>query len=352
MAKLGLSLLVFSRNDASKAISLVRKLYDIADEIVLVDSSGREGRRELAVEKERLGLSKMRIFYVVPLGYPDPMREYALGKCRNDWILLLDTDEVLSEELCKNLKEIIGNASASAFAIRRYEEVNRYGKDSRFSTWQVRLFRKSMTTYRGLRHEQPMIDGRLARLDGNAYYINHLEEVKGATSNESIRLEALDERLSYEIYNMQFLEYVGKFMMPEGSVEGTWAGRSVKGFLSVYERLGGKKPGDELSDFDYFMFNVFRDLGYIAKGRPLVKIFRIWKDQKAHLDRIKEWKRSPDSRENFEISKAINRVGIIRFLDLDKESTIRRLNSKYKDKKGGIGLLVELLHEQYRRKRR
>ena len=89
-----LSVLIFSRNDVDKALDLIQDLYKIASEIILMDSSNKEGKERLLKRKEKLELGKVRIFNVVALGYPDPLRMYALAKCKNEWVLLIDTDEL------------------------------------------------------------------------------------------------------------------------------------------------------------------------------------------------------------------------------------------------------------------
>ncbi|MHB1830733.1 MAG: hypothetical protein ACYCO0_05060, partial [Candidatus Micrarchaeaceae archaeon] len=69
-------------------------------------------------------LKKLMVFHVVALGYADPLRMYALKKCKNGWILMLDTDERISPELKASINELIGNARCSAFSMKRYEDVS------------------------------------------------------------------------------------------------------------------------------------------------------------------------------------------------------------------------------------
>ena len=73
-----LSVLIFSRNDIDNALDLINDVYDFADDIVLVDSSSAKLHEELIRKKAKRSLSKLRVFYVVPLGYPDPLRMYAI----------------------------------------------------------------------------------------------------------------------------------------------------------------------------------------------------------------------------------------------------------------------------------
>jgi hypothetical protein len=47
------------------------------------------------------------------------------------------------------------------------------------------------------------------------------------------------------------------------------------------------------------------------------------------------------------ITRIIGRVGVTKYLNLDKEETIRRLNSKYRNQKQGVELLIKLITERY-----
>ncbi len=347
MATEKVTALICSRNETDKTISLIHDLYDYVDGITLIDSSDREGRARLALEKKKKKLYKLDIYYVVPLGYPDPIRMYALKKCRYDWVLLIDTDERASKGLKENLRRFAGDRNIAAYSIKRYEmsrEGGRYLEES----YQTRLFRKNLVQYTGIRHEQPVVGGRLAIISDSNGSINHVAEIKGLTSVESGRMEAYDERLSYGVYNKLFVSYIGKFMLTSHDVAKTSIGRFFAGALEFYEKILSKGSEQELTDFDYLVYNFLRNFASGIKSKNIMTIIRSMPDAWHRLGTIRSWKHALDSEEAFGISTMINREGIIKFLSLDKESTIKKLNAKYKDKKGGIKLLIELLREEYR----
>jgi hypothetical protein len=62
---------------------------------------------------------------------------------------------------------------------------------------------------------------------------------------------------------------------------------------------------------------------------------------------MEEWQKEGQSRLFFEISKEINKVGIIRFLELDNEKQAELIYLANKDKEQGIGLLMDLLVWKY-----
>ncbi len=340
---------MFSKNDIHMALDLVKSMYSTADEFVLVDSSNKERRAELAKAKKSMKLNKLKIFYCVPIGFPDPLRMYGLSKCTSEWVALMDTDERFSPMLKKDLKKLISDSKApDAFALRRYEEKMK-DPNNDFFTWQTRLFKRDKVQFRGIRHEQAIVSGKTTALKSSSYYIEHHEAQSGHTGTESGKIEIYEDRLSYELYNKRMLEYLGKLVVPEGDIEKTAIGKAAKGFLMLYQKLGMKSKDKEASNFDYFMFGFLKDIGYTLQGRDPKRVVIALKDRHADIKKIRKWKSSPEGREAFEIAKIINRIGVIKFLHLDEEKHIKELNRKYKDKEGGIALLLKLMAEEYKR---
>jgi hypothetical protein len=343
-----LTVLIFSLNDVEKTLKLIEHVYDIADEIILVDSSSRSAISSLEASKRNLGLKKLSIFYAIALGYPDPLREYGLLKCSGSWVLLIDTDERLSDALKSDISTIINGANENAFGIKRYEDVKN-GEIGTFFTWQVRLFRRSSVTYKGLLHEQAEVQGTLGRL-ADKYFMIHQSELMHHQLTEYRGYKEIRkyERFSYQMYNERFMTDVGKYRLSkDGEVNKTLSGRLTYGWLRFYETITFRKMDAEISNFDYFFYFFVRDLVFALKERSAKKVLMLTPDGLKYLKVVKYWKSQSDSAESFEISKIINRIGIIKFLGLDREKVVDGLNRKYRDKPQGIQLLISLLKEKY-----
>ncbi len=346
MATEKLSVLVFSRNDIENTIDLIGHVYNIADEIVLVDSSVKKERMRLHGEKRRRNLTKLKIYYAVALGYPDPLRMWALRKCKNRWVLLIDTDERLGEDLLRDIKTLIQKPGCRAFGIKRYEWVGEKRRKSLF-TWQVRLFEKNAVGYKGVPHDQPAITGIERRL-GEEYYMEHkLEFINPKRAYDYDRLEAF-ERFSYANYNKIMLEYFQKAMLAENvSAKDTLGGKVLGAVLEGYETLTLKKPDQELSNFDYFVYHIVKEAAFVIKQRDLGGVLRLVPHGLGYARRVARWKTEPEGRKFFEVLRIVYEIGIIKFLELDKDAAIRRLNAKYSENEQGIDLLIRLLVEKY-----
>ncbi len=345
-----LSVLIFSRDDAAKAIALAKDIYEIADEIVLIDSSMKTIHSKLVSAKARMGLAKLRIYYAIPLGYPDPLRVWALKKCTNGWVMLLDTDERLSPALKSDLHKIINKAGFQALSIRRYEEVGRGFRGS-FTNWQTRLFKKGSVTFKGIIHEEPAINGHIEKITGSEYYIDHVAELRGNAAFGYSNMEKF-LRMSYKDYNLRLIDYFYKVTVPDRQDRAGAGGASLKTLLTLYEKLGLKHAGEEASHFDYFMFYYLMAVAMYLKKRRISGVFSGLVDAGKALAKVKAWQREEDATESFEISKILYKEGLIKFLELDKDSTIKWLNKRYSAQRGGIGLLIGLLKLRYERGKR
>ena len=343
-----LTLLIFSRNDIDQLLGLIKDMYDVADQIVVIDSSNEKHLDKLKHEIGEVdSKGKVVIRWVVALGYSEPVRMWALKFCKTEWIVLLDTDERLNGALKADIKSIVSDAKCDAFAIKRYEEVKNGVRQSDFFTWQIRLFRKSKILFRGMLHEQPLVNGILEKMHSE-YYIEHRIELMHHEVNEYSRISKIFDRLSYGTYNDILLDYISKLIMPKDrEIKDSITGKIIYALLRAYEAITLRRQEQELSNFDYFMFSFVRNAVFGLKMTGVRSIPGAWKGAKWYTNQIRQWKGEPDSKELFEISKIVNKEGIIRYLNLDKDETIERLNEKYKNEKQGIELLIRLLKERY-----
>jgi hypothetical protein len=342
------SLLVPTRNDADKALRLVSDLHDYVDDIVLLDSS--EGKERQKLLDARKKFRKLKLLYVVAMGYPEPVFKYGMNACRNEWVLLLGTDERLNDAMKKELRSI-PRSNVSAFTVKRYEAVHLDGTRTPFFTWQVRLFRKSRTFFKGLLHEQPIVKGRISEL-GGSYAIEHVIEEKGDASHEYNKMNIL-ERFSYETFNERVMDYASKVLVPsQRDIKNMPLGRFIHGLLRTYETAAFKKPGSEISNFDYFSLYFMRDLAYLVKQADIKGMISLTSKELATNRQIREWRSRKDSAQMFEISKIIHRIGITRYLGLESQKNIDVINREYAHGERGVSLLITMLKRKYEQSQR
>jgi glycosyltransferase involved in cell wall biosynthesis len=94
-----LSVLLICLNEEANIQSWLDSVKPFADQIVAVDSGSTDGTVEML---EKAGaLVKHRDWS----GYSD-QRNYAASLCTGDWVVILDADEWVDEELCDSLNKL------------------------------------------------------------------------------------------------------------------------------------------------------------------------------------------------------------------------------------------------------
>jgi glycosyltransferase involved in cell wall biosynthesis len=153
-----LSVAIITKNEEKRLPDCLRSI-SFADEIVVVDSHSTDNTVEIA---RSFGC---RVFPEDWKGY-GPQKISALGKCRNEWVLILDADERLAGG-AKEIIEKIQWPQATAFRFRRKNHLHgRWMKHSGYwPDWQIRLVNRQRGSFQGKIHEQWVTDGPIHDLD-------------------------------------------------------------------------------------------------------------------------------------------------------------------------------------------
>ncbi|MDE1854700.1 MAG: hypothetical protein KGH57_00030 [Candidatus Micrarchaeota archaeon] len=341
-----LSLLVFSKDDTEQALETIRDSYSTADDIVLMDASGDVQKSWIKAEKNKLKLSRLRIFDVIALGYREPLMMYALKKCRNRWVLALNTDERMSARLKESLPKLLNVHGRDAYSIPLYSI---WSKNSRtFVSSQARLFRKDRIEFRGLLHEKPIVHGRLKALSRDDCIEHMTAGMEHTAKDEYAEMERF-ERYTYAQHNKRLLDQLDRVrgMDTAGKIKLSAGKRAMLGLLRIYESLGLKSREQEVSNFDYYLFWLVRTAAHQARRRSLRGVVGAFPGAAEYAREMKEWRSGPHGNEDFEIAKQISKMGVTKYLGLDNEHTVESLNKKYRNRKQGVSLLIKLLRENY-----
>src|SRR5437867_54849 len=119
-----------------------------ADEIYVVDSKSTDGSIEIA---QRHGAKVVQFEFN---GTWPKKKNWALEHLpfKNDWIFILDADEVLPAEAGAEIANVIRNANdvAGYWINRRFFFLGRWLRHSYYPNWNLRLFRHSLGRYERL----------------------------------------------------------------------------------------------------------------------------------------------------------------------------------------------------------
>src|SRR6266478_2144685 len=171
-SRVPVSVLVPIKNEAE---NLPRCLNSVqwAEEILVVDSQSTDGSAEIAQQQ---GAKVVQFEFN---GTWPKKKNWALDHLpfKNDWVFILDADEVLPVEAENEFAGAIANASeiVGYFINRRFFFLGRWLRHAYYPNWNLRLFRHSLGRYEKLTsadtksgdnevHEHVVVQGPTARL--------------------------------------------------------------------------------------------------------------------------------------------------------------------------------------------
>ncbi len=132
------------------------KSVKFADEIIVVDMQSSD--ETIKVAKKYTD----RIFAFADVGLVEPARNFAISKATQEWVLIVDADEIISPTLRKRIQALVGgDATADAYFLPRKNIVFKrwYEHAGWWPDYQLRLFRKDVVTWSDRIHSQPRIKG-------------------------------------------------------------------------------------------------------------------------------------------------------------------------------------------------
>lgn len=164
-----ISAIVIAKNEENMIADCLDSL-SFCEEIIIVDNKSEDRTREIA---EKMGA---KVFEYSSEDFSD-LRNYGLKNANGYWILYVDADERVTNELVKAIRHLITEDG-------RVDKLNGYflkRKNFYFGNheWPYierleRLFRKDkLEGWYGKLHESPKIKGEIGELDGYLYHYTH-----------------------------------------------------------------------------------------------------------------------------------------------------------------------------------
>ena len=160
------------------------------DEVIVVDSGSRDRTVEIAD-----GYPNVKTSFHHWEGFA-AQKAHAMSLCRNEWVLNIDADEILTEQYIEEARRVV--AANEVDALESTRTLYRWGKRPRHpggTDRLIRLFRKSAGHYPERRvHESISIDGKVARTEATILHNENLTYTERvAKSNRYSEARARDK---------------------------------------------------------------------------------------------------------------------------------------------------------------
>lgn len=163
-----ITLLIPTKNEAERISKCILSAEKLVNEIIVIDSYSTDETVNIA---ESLGAKVIKREFD---NYSN-QKNWAIPQASNDWILLLDADECLTNELYKEIEGLITSGNLDKHnAYWVYRQNHFFGKPINYSGFQkdkvIRLFNKNKCNYVKKVHEQLIVDGKISFLKNKLYH--------------------------------------------------------------------------------------------------------------------------------------------------------------------------------------
>ena len=178
--RLPISCFIVAQNEAHRIIPTIRAVRDWVDEVIVVDSGSTDGTQALACAEGA------NVVHNAWLGFGQQKR-FAEDLCRNDWLLNVDADELVTSELAAEIRSLFsdGTPTAAAYNVRvttiypGWQRPRYWGRDHDC----LRLYDRKRARFRNSAiYDSVVVDnGMVGHLQGRIYHrsFTSLAELKG-----------------------------------------------------------------------------------------------------------------------------------------------------------------------------
>ncbi|MFH0864208.1 MAG: glycosyltransferase family 2 protein [Candidatus Gottesmanbacteria bacterium] len=220
-----ISVIIIAKNEENN-IAQCLKSVSFADEKIVIDSGSSDNTANIA------GHFGAKVFVHDFKDFSN-QRNFALSKSSGDWILYIDADERVTDNLRDEMMKIISSAqSDSAYNIPR-QNIRLGGHIMHFGGWWpdyvTRLFKRSeLKNWYGEVHESPNINGSVGRL---ANPLLHYGRDLNRIVEKTIEWSAVEARLLYKanhppvawwrLLKISLDEFFRRYIILQGFRDGT-----------------------------------------------------------------------------------------------------------------------------------
>jgi glycosyltransferase involved in cell wall biosynthesis len=243
MGKVAVSLVVITKNEEDNIDACLGSAYGWADEIVVVDDESSDNTVKLAQKyADKILFRKMDNEGI--------HRNWAYAQAKNEWVLSIDADEYLTEELKQEIEDDLKIGKVQAYSIPLRNFIGDY--QVRYSGWypanKLRMFQKSKFKYEEVGvHPRAFLDGMEKKLTkdivhkGYPTFEHFLQSLNRQTTLEAEKWIETGRHVSlkhamWRAFDRFFRSFIGKKAYKDGFI-----GFMIAYFASLYQVMSYAK---------------------------------------------------------------------------------------------------------------
>ena len=254
MGKNSVSVVIITKNEELRIKECIESVLGWADEIIVVDDESSD--ETISIAKD-LGAK----IFKRKMDIEGRHRNWAYAQAQNDWVFSVDADERPTQELKKEIKEVIENTDYACFDMPFRTYIGNHW--IRWGGWypgpKVKLFRKDKFKYEEVEvHPRIITDGNCGHLSSDVIHYGYKDWQDFMTkTNKQTTLEALKwyklslvdpKKAGYKMNTVHALwrtidRFVRSFFVKRGYRDG-FVGFMVAYFSSLYQMASYAKYRD------------------------------------------------------------------------------------------------------------
>ncbi len=241
-----LSVAIITLNEEKNIERCIDSVQEVADEIVIVDSFSQDKTEEICRKYEKVKFISHEFE-----GYIE-QKNYAIDQAQNQFILSLDADEALSEELMESIMQAKKNPMYDGYSMNRM--TNYCGKWIRHSDWypdvKYRLFNREKIRWGGVNpHDKLIIPNNAStkHLAGDLLHYSyhrrwdHLRQIEHFTNVASEALYKKGTKSNIlRLYSAPFAKFIKLYFLKLGFLDGK-AGYTISRLSALATYMKYKK---------------------------------------------------------------------------------------------------------------
>jgi glycosyltransferase involved in cell wall biosynthesis len=158
-----LSLCMIVKNEEKNLEKCLNSVCEYIEDIIIVDTGSTDTTKEIAKKYTN------KVYDFEWCNDFSKARNFSISKASNDWVLILDADEVIYKFNKEEIRKLIHSNSKIVGRIKRINPFEDGEEIKKYIERVNRLFNKNYFQYEGIIHEQ------VVSKDGNKYNMNPIE---------------------------------------------------------------------------------------------------------------------------------------------------------------------------------
>lgn len=238
---MGISVVINTYN-AEKYLEAVLESVKTFDEVVICDMHSNDRTLEIAKKY------RCKIVFHEQTGIVEPARNFAIQSASNEWVLLIDADEIVPDALKLFLYDWINAPHSMAVAIRIPRKNFFMGRfmHADYPNYLVRFFKKDVVEWPSYVHAHPVISGEIYTIQRKHKKLAFIHLANDSVKQTIAKFNTYSDRELERRKNRHYslLLYMGevcyrffKFYILKGGFRDGRAGLAYSSIMACYKIL-------------------------------------------------------------------------------------------------------------------